>query len=99
MTKSLISFLIASSALFVAGISSAAAETVTATTQGMTCEECASGIKNKLMKNDAVEKVEIDVEAGTVTVTIKEGATFSNEDLEEVIDWNGYEVTAVTRSA
>ena len=75
-----------------------AAETVTAVTTGMTCEECAGTVKTKLLKNDAVENVSVDVDTGTVVVTVKDGATFSDADMEEVVAWAGYDVVTLTRA-
>jgi copper chaperone CopZ len=97
MTKHLTSFL-ALSAAYLLGSSAFAAEIVTAKTTGMTCEECADTVKTKLMKNDAVESVKVDVDTGTVVVTVKDGAEFSEEDMTAVIDWAGYDIVEMSRS-
>ena len=101
MTKHFTAFLAISAAYLMGStaVSSAlAAEIVTASTTGMTCAECAGSVEAKLMENDAVEAVDIDVETGTVIVTVKDGSTFTNDDLAAIIDWAGYDIVEMTRS-
>lgn len=90
--------LAAISAAFLVGSVAFAADTITAVTTGMTCEECAESVETRLMENEAVADVEIDLSNGTITVTLKEGADLDEEVIENAVNWGGYEVTTFTRS-
>ena len=97
MTKTLTSFL-ALSAAYLLGSAAIAAEIVTAKTKGMHCQECADTVKTKLMQNDAIAQVSVDVETGLVVVTVKDDATLGDDEIAAMIDWAGYDLVTISRS-
>ncbi len=75
----------------------AKAETIVATVNGMVCSICVSGIEKSFQKNAAVEKVNVDLENGKVTVDTKAGATMDDATVIKTIINAGYAVTEITR--
>lgn len=77
--------------------SAAQAETIVASVNGMVCAICVSGIEKSFKKNPAVEKVNVDLERGKVTVDTKAGASLDDATVEKTITNAGYAVTEITR--
>ncbi len=75
----------------------ARAETITASVNGMVCAICVTGIEKSFQKNPVVEKVNVDLEAGKVTVNTKAGATLDDATVTKTIVNAGYAVTEITR--
>jgi len=75
----------------------ARAETIVASVNGMVCSICVSGIEKSFRKNPAVEKVNVDLEAGKVTVDTKPGAKLDDATVTKTIINAGYAVTEITR--
>ena len=73
------------------------AETITASVNGMVCAICVTGIEKSFQKNPLVEKVNVDLEAGKVTVNTKAGATLDDATVTKTIVNAGYAVTEITR--
>lgn len=57
---------------------------------GMMCEGCENRVKNRLMQESGVEKVEADHNTGKVTIYSNE--VLKNEEIENIIIDLGYEV-------
>ncbi len=75
----------------------AQAETIVASVNGMVCALCVSGIEKSFQKIPAVEKVNVDLETGTVTVNTKADATLDDATVTKTIVNAGYAVTEITR--
>ncbi len=58
--------------------------------QGMSCKFCARSVEKNLMKLEAVEKAEVDLEAGRAVVTIKPGKQVPIKTLNEQIIAAGF---------
>ncbi len=80
-------------------LSSAAAqaETIVASVNGMVCAICVSGIEKSFKKNAAVEKVNVDLENGKVTVDTKSGSKLDDATVTKTIVNAGYAVTEIAR--
>ena len=63
--------------------------------KGMVCGMCVQGISIILKKQKAIEDIEIDLEAKSVLVTLKEGQTVSDSILKEAIKQAGYAVKEI----
>ncbi len=59
----------------------------TYTVTGMTCEHCVSSVSGEVAKVNGVQAVNVDLNAGTVTVT---GDGFSDKQIREAVDEAGY---------
>jgi copper ion binding protein len=61
------------------------------TVEGMTCAHCASAVREEIGKLAGVQRVDVDVAAGRVTV----GSTgpLSEDDVAAAVDEAGYQLT------
>ena len=57
---------------------------------GLACPFCAYGIEKKLNAIDGVERVETNIRAGTVTVTMKDGARLDRATAERAVRAAGF---------
>ncbi|RMD62065.1 MAG: copper chaperone [Alphaproteobacteria bacterium] len=57
---------------------------------GLACPFCAYGIEKQLTRTDGVKEIEIDINAGTVTVTMAEGARLSREQAKRIVEDAGF---------
>ncbi len=71
---------------------------IQASVDGMHCENCADSISKVILREEAVEAVEVSVEAKIVTITVKEGMSLSDEVVEKAIFWAGYDLDEITRA-
>ncbi len=77
---------------------SAQAETIHATVKGMHCVGCAQAIEAVLTDDGAVEKVVVDVDGGSATITEKHGQHIADDRVRALVKEAGYSVTDITRS-
>lgn len=63
----------------------------TYTVTGMTCGHCVSSVSGEVGKVTGVQAVNVDLDAGTVTVT---GDGFSDEQIRAAVDEAGYAVAS-----
>ena len=57
---------------------------------GLACPFCAYGIEKELKRTDGVERIDIDINAGTVTVTMAEGATMTEDQAKRIVADAGF---------
>lgn len=57
---------------------------------GLACPFCAYGIEKKLSAIDGVDRVETNIKAGTVTVTMKDGAGLDKATAERAVKRAGF---------
>ncbi len=57
---------------------------------GLACPFCAYGIEKELKRTDGVESLEIDINAGTVTVTMAEGAAMTEAQASRIVEDAGF---------
>ncbi len=57
---------------------------------GLACPFCAYGIEKKLKRTDGVARIDIDINAGTVTVTMAEGATMTEAQAKRIVADAGF---------
>ncbi|MCF6337478.1 MAG: heavy-metal-associated domain-containing protein [Gammaproteobacteria bacterium] len=63
---------------------------------GLACPFCAYGIEKKFTKTEGVDSVDIDLQKGLVIVKTREGKTFKEEKLKEIINDSGFTMKSVT---
>ena len=66
--------------------------TTTYSVSGMTCGHCVSAVTEELSKLDGVTDVQVDLAAGTATVTSDQ--PLDAEAVRAAVDEAGYEVTS-----
>ena len=64
---------------------------------GLACPFCAYGIEKQLSKIEGVEAVETDIGSGTVTITLREGASLSEENARNAVEKAGFTMRAFER--
>ena len=57
---------------------------------GLACPFCAYGVEKKVGGLDGVEKVEIEIEDGLVSVTLADGATLDEATASRAVDEAGF---------
>lgn len=57
---------------------------------GLSCPFCAYGIEKKLGAVKGVQRVEVDIASGTVTVTMAKGATLDEATAKKAVEEAGF---------
>ncbi len=57
---------------------------------GLACPFCAYGIEKELKRTNGVESLEIDINAGIVTVTMAEGAAITEARASRIVEDAGF---------
>ena len=77
--------------------SSALAETIKTTVNGMVCAFCATGIEKTFRKQPEVDAVKVDLSKKLVIIKTKPGKTISDAKVKEVITYSGYSIGKIIR--
>ncbi len=64
---------------------------------GLACPFCAYGIEKNLMKIEAVEKIEIDIQSGIITLWVKEGQSIKEEEIRNAVNNSGFTLRQFTK--
>ena len=89
-------FLITATAFF-AITTSAYAETIKTSVNGLVCAFCATGIEKTLKAQPEVEQVHVDLETKLVTITTKPSQGMDDAEITKLINDAGYSVTNISR--
>lgn len=57
---------------------------------GLACPFCAYGIEKQLTRTDGVKDIAVDIDAGTVTVTMDDGARMTRDQAKRVVKDAGF---------
>ena len=57
---------------------------------GLACPFCAYGIEKELNRTEGLESIDIDINAGTVTVTMADGATMTEAQADRIVKDAGF---------
>ena len=80
------------------GLSSSAwAERITTTVNGMVCAFCATGIEKTFRKQPEVATVKVDLPRKRVVITTKPGKTLNDAKIKEVVTYSGYAMGNIVR--
>ncbi|MCU0754785.1 MAG: heavy-metal-associated domain-containing protein [Xanthomonadales bacterium] len=66
---------------------------------GLVCAFCAHGIQRALQKENATAQVDVDLEAGRVTIELKPDGDISDDRLRQLLTDAGYTVTHIDRGS
>ncbi len=64
---------------------------------GMSCPFCAYGLEKKLSRLESVQQITIDLENGRVRITLKEGESVSDAELEKAVADAGFSLRKLER--
>ncbi len=57
---------------------------------GLACPFCAYGIEKELKRTEGVEGIDIDINAGIVTVTMADGAVMTEAQASQIVEDAGF---------
>lgn len=86
-------------ALSVAATTLAAGPSYRLEVAGLACPFCAYGIEKRLGLLDGVARVETNIEAGALIVTMKDGATLDEAKAEQAVEDAGFTLDGFERLA
>jgi copper chaperone CopZ len=75
----------------------ALAGTIVVDVNGMVCDFCAQSLKKIFGEQEAVENIDINLDDETVTIITHEEQDISDEKINELIYYAGYDVRAIRR--
>ena len=86
--------------LLLAGLcgTTAAAETIEMTVNGLVCGFCAQGIEKALRKEAATDDVLVSLEKRLVAVSTRPGSDIPDATLRRLLKDAGYDLKAITRT-
>lgn len=64
---------------------------------GLSCAYCAYSLEKNLKELKGVERVEINLEEGMATLTLKDGETVEDETINQVVEDSGFTPRGITR--
>ncbi len=73
-------------------------EILMANVNGLVCDFCAQSIRKIVGRNEAVQKVHVDLSKGQVRVDLKPGKSLDDAALEKLIRKAGYSLVSVDRT-
>ncbi len=89
--------LLLTTALLIATMSAAHAETIKASVNGLVCSFCATGIEKTFKAQPAVEMVKVDLDKKLVTINTKSLETMDDATITKLLTDAGYTVTDIKR--
>jgi len=63
---------------------------VTLFVDGMSCPFCQYGIERHLKRIDAVAEIAVDIQDARIDITLKDGTTLTEEEIQQAIDDAGF---------
>lgn len=84
-------------AFFLVVSPAAFAEKITVDVNGMICDFCAQSLNKIFDEQESVEKIDINLDAQTVTIFTHDGQDISDAKINELVYYAGYDVRAIHR--
>ena len=70
----------------------AQSNTISATVDGMVCQMCAQGLKQKIETHKSVQQLDVDFKTSTIKVSLKSKTSLENTELKKLVEEAGYSV-------
>lgn len=64
---------------------------------GMVCDFCARAIEKVFSRQEEVSEVNVNLDEGKITITMKDKKTISDADLKKLISDSGYDVAKIEK--
>lgn len=90
-------FLLTLLALIITTVPTFAGHKIDIKVNGMVCDFCAQSVWKVFNDYPAVEKVDIDLDTGIVSLALKDEQTLTDEELDKAIRFAGYDLVSITR--
>ncbi|MCZ6553552.1 MAG: heavy-metal-associated domain-containing protein [SAR324 cluster bacterium] len=95
MKKAILGSLLGIALAFMPLAVTAAPEAYTLTVDGLACPFCAYGLEKHINALEGIESIEIDIDEGTILVTMAEGAEIDEADLRQAVNDAGFTLRKV----
>lgn len=79
------------------GVALAAGTQYTMRVDGLACPYCAYGIEKKLKQIEGVEKIDVDLNKGVVTVNVREGVALTEPQMKQLFKDAGFTYRSMTK--
>lgn len=66
---------------------------------GLACPYCAYGIEKKLKQIEGVERIDVNLEKGLVTVDVREGVTLTEPQMKQLFKDAGFTYRSMTKQS
>lgn len=66
---------------------------------GLACPYCAYGIEKKLKQIEGVERIDVNLEKGLVTVDVREGVTLTEPRMKQLFKDAGFTYRSMTKQS
>jgi len=67
--------------------------------KGMVCDFCAQALNKVFLKEEAVDRLDVDLDEQSVTIHYKEGmGPLDDETINKGVYWAGYEVVGIRKT-
>ncbi|MFK7886602.1 MAG: heavy-metal-associated domain-containing protein [Gammaproteobacteria bacterium] len=70
---------------------------IVAKVNGLVCDFCAQALKKVFKKEEAVDSLNVDLDAGEVSIALKQGQSLSDERVKKLIRKSGYSLVSTER--
>ena len=84
-------------AIIMIAASPAWAKTITVDVNGMVCDFCAQALNEVFAKEEKVQSIAVDLNANNVTIHMKDDNDLTDEEINKMIYWAGYDVASINR--
>lgn len=84
-------------ALILTPVLASASQVINVKVDGLVCDFCARSLEKLFDKQDEVENISVDLNAGLVVVNVKDGNSISDDNLTKLITDSGYNVSNISR--
>ena len=98
MKKAILGSLLGIALAFMPLAVTAAPEAYTLTVDGLACPFCAYGLEKHINALEGIESIEIDIDEGTILVTMAEGAEIDEADLRQAVNDAGFTLRKVEQA-
>ncbi len=73
-------------------------EIIVANVNGLVCDFCAQSVRKIVGKEDAVQKVHVDLSKGQVRIDVKPGKSLDDATIETLVRKSGYSLVSIDRN-
>lgn len=71
---------------------------ITAKVNGLVCDFCAQSLRKVFAKEDAVDSIAVDLDAGEVRIALKTGKSLDDATIKKLIRKSGYSLVSIDRA-
>lgn len=81
-----------------AGSVNPSGELITVDAKGLVCDFCARALEKVFMKQDSVAGIDVNLDTGTILISLKDGKTMDDAVITKLVTDAGYNIGGITRA-